>query len=71
MVIKAYMQSGNRSGEIGPVRPDRTGAGPDRLKYLDRPVSTGFLPVYKDLFVEKYIRGSPQALMKKKSQFFT
>ncbi len=28
-----------------------------------RPVSTGFLPVYKDLFVEKYIRGSPQASM--------
>jgi len=28
-----------------------------------RPVSTGYLPVYKDLFVEKYIRGSPQAFM--------
>ncbi len=57
------LQSGNRSGETGPVRPDHTGAGPYRLKYLDRPVSTGFLPVYKDIFVQKYIRGSPQASM--------
>jgi hypothetical protein len=40
-------QSGNGSGETGPVRP----------------VSTGFLPVYKDFFVEKYIRGFPQASM--------
>jgi hypothetical protein len=46
-----------------PFSKVETGAGPDRLKYLDRPVSTGFLPVYKDLFVEKYIRGSPQASM--------
>jgi hypothetical protein len=38
-------QSWNRSGKPVPVRPDRTGTGPDRLRKSTGPVKTGISPV--------------------------
>ncbi len=55
------VQSCNRSGETGPVRPDRTGAGPDRWNWMDRPVFAGFR---RSKEISKFTRGPPQGQVK-------
>ena len=57
-------QRWNRSGKTGPVRPDRTGAGPDRLKWLDRPVFTGFYR-FKEIFKSQKLPLVPLRVMRK------
>jgi hypothetical protein len=53
------MRRSHSEPELQPVRSGRIG----RVETFGPAGLYRFLPVYKDLFVEKYIRGSPQASM--------